>query len=68
MLPAMLLYLIFFLLQSSLRSNGGKDKLDPMIWMWAVNGFYLLLAVVLNLWDTIPLRRLRARLSGKGVA
>lgn len=68
MLPAMLLYLIFFLLQSSLRSNGGKGKLDPMIWMWAVNGGYLLLALALNLWDTVPMRRIRARLSGKGVA
>ncbi len=37
MLPAMLLYLIFFLLQTSLRSNGAKGKLDPMIWMWLVN-------------------------------
>ncbi|MBE8178610.1 LptF/LptG family permease, partial [Leptospira borgpetersenii serovar Ballum] len=27
MLPAMLLYLIFFLLQTSLRSNGAKGKL-----------------------------------------
>ncbi|MGP8979862.1 LptF/LptG family permease, partial [Enterobacter hormaechei] len=30
MLPAMLLYLIYFLLQTSIRSNGAKGKLDPM--------------------------------------
>lgn len=29
MLPAMLLYLLFFLLQTSLKSNGGKGKLGP---------------------------------------
>ena len=66
MLPAMLLYLVFFLLQTSIKSNGGKGKIDPMIWTWAVNGLYLLLAVVLNLWDTVPMRRVRARLMRKG--
>ncbi|XVB26578.1 LPS export ABC transporter permease LptF [Citrobacter koseri] len=66
MLPAMLLYLLFFLLQTSLKSNGGKGKLDPVIWMWAVNLIYLALAVGLNLWDTVPVRRLRARLLRKG--
>lgn len=66
MLPAMLLYLVFFLLQTSIKSNGGKGKIDPMIWTWAVNGLYLLLAVVLNLWDTVPMRRMRSRLMRKG--
>jgi lipopolysaccharide export system permease protein len=66
MLPAMLLYLVFFLLQTSLRSSASKGKLDPMIWMWGVNLLYLALAVVLNLWDTLPVRRLRARFAGKG--
>ena len=66
MLPAMLLYLVFFLLQTSLKSNGGKGRLDPALWMWVVNVAYLALALALNLWDTIPMRRIRARLSGKG--
>ncbi|KAG1716460.1 hypothetical protein ID866_735 [Astraeus odoratus] len=35
MLPAMLLYLIYFLLQTSIRSNGAKGKLDPMVWTWS---------------------------------
>lgn len=64
MLPAMLLYLIFFLLQSSLRSNASGGKLDPLIWMWAVNGVYFAVAVILNLWDGLPARKLRARLRG----
>ncbi|ALB61478.1 FIG000988: Predicted permease [Cronobacter condimenti 1330] len=67
MLPAMLLYLIFFLLQTSLRSNGAKGKLDPMIWMWAINLLYLALAVALNVWDTVPVRRIRARFARRGV-
>lgn len=53
MLPAMLLYLLFFLIQTSLKSNGGKGKLDPTLWMWTVNLIYLALAIVLNLWDTV---------------
>ncbi|MFV0265065.1 MAG: LPS export ABC transporter permease LptF [Kluyvera sp.] len=66
MLPAMLLYLVFFLLQTSLKSNAGKGKLDPAVWMWSVNLLYIALAVALNLWDTVPMRRLRARLTNKG--
>ncbi|MCC8367272.1 LPS export ABC transporter permease LptF [Xenorhabdus sp. PB61.4] len=68
MLPAMLLYLIFFLLQSSLRSAGGKGKLDPMIWMWLVNGVYFALALALNVWDTTPMRKLRSRFKTQGAA
>ncbi|MBJ3816610.1 LPS export ABC transporter permease LptF [Shimwellia pseudoproteus] len=66
MLPAILLYLVFFLLQTSLRSNGAKGKLDPMIWMWLVNILYIGLAVFLNLWDTLPMRKVRARFSRTG--
>ena len=66
MLPAMLLYLVFFLVQTSIRSNAMKGKIDPMVWAWAVNLLYFGIAVVLNLWDTVPMRRIRARLSGKG--
>ncbi|QHQ20440.1 LPS export ABC transporter permease LptF [Pectobacterium brasiliense] len=61
MLPAMLLYLIFFLLQSSLRSNASKGKIDPMIWVWLTNLMYFGIAVMLNLWDTVPMRKVRAR-------
>ncbi len=64
MLPAMLLYLIYFLVQSSLKSNASRGKLDPMVWIWAVNAFYLALGIILNLWDTLPARRIRARLRG----
>ncbi len=66
MLPAMLLYLIFFLLQSSLKSSGAKGRLDPALWMWVVNISYLVLAVLLNLWDTVPMRRIRARFTRGG--
>ena len=34
--------------------------------MWVVNIGYIALAVALNLWDTVPVRRLRARFSERG--
>ena len=68
MLPAIFLYLIFFLIQSSFRTNASKGRLDPALCMWSVNILYLGLAIVLNAWDTVPIRRLRAKISRKGVA
>ncbi|PIJ50996.1 lipopolysaccharide ABC transporter permease LptF [Erwinia sp. OLTSP20] len=65
MLPAMLLYLIFFLLQSSIRSNAARNHLNVFYWMWGVNGFYLALALILNAWNTVPMRRFRARFKRK---
>lgn len=62
MLPAIILYLIFFLLQPSLHSNGAKGKLDPMIWMWFTNGIYLVIVLVLNYWDSWLVRRLRGKI------
>lgn len=61
MLPAMLLYLIFFLLQTSLRSDGSHGTINPTLWVWLVNVAFLVLALVLNLWDSVTMRRLRAR-------
>ncbi len=63
MIPAMLLYLIFFLLQSTLRSHVSSDRLDP-VWIWVVNSAYLMMAIVLNVWDSLPVRQLRARCFG----
>lgn len=64
MLPAILLYLIFFLLQTVLRSNASKGQLDPRVWIWGVNVAYMCIALVLNLWDNAMIRKLRARLRG----
>ncbi|MBX4180775.1 LPS export ABC transporter permease LptF [Sodalis sp. CWE] len=48
---AMLLYLFFFLLQTSLRANSIMGKLDPKLWSWITNIAYLFLALFLNLLD-----------------
>lgn len=61
-LLAVLLYLIFFILQISIRFNGAKGKLDPMIWMWFINLIYLTIALIMNLWGSVPVRKLRCKL------
>ncbi len=61
MLPAILLYLIFFLTQSTLRSRASAGTFAPLVWMWVVNTAYLTLAIVLNLWDSPAVRKLCAR-------
>ncbi|VFP83331.1 LPS export ABC transporter permease LptF [Candidatus Erwinia haradaeae] len=58
-LPAMLLYLIFFLLQSLMQSGGRKGQINPAISMWIINIVYLGIAIILNLWDTTLFRKFR---------
>ncbi|OBX07435.1 lipopolysaccharide ABC transporter permease [Gallibacterium salpingitidis] len=47
-LPALLLYLIYFLLQSSLKTAGINGKLSAHYWMIAVNIAFLVLGIFLN--------------------
>lgn len=47
-LPALLLYLIYFLLQSSLKTAGINGKLSAHYWMIAVNIVFLVLGIFLN--------------------
>ncbi|PJG86596.1 LPS export ABC transporter permease LptF [Conservatibacter flavescens] len=58
-LPALLLYLIYFLLQSSLKSAGTAGKLDVTLLMPCVSLFFFVLAIVLNSWDSHFMYKLR---------
>lgn len=62
-LPAILLYLVYFLLESSIKAHASKGRLDPTFWFNFVNGFYFMLAVLFNVWDSIPMRKIRYRLT-----
>lgn len=64
-LPAALLYLIYFLLQSTLKSSGASGKVDPDIWMPAVSIVFLILGVVLNSWDSRWMLKLRYNFGSK---
>lgn len=65
-LPALLLYLIYFLLQSSIKANGAKGRIDPATWMWLINLIYFSIAIIFNIWNTLFIRKIR--LKYKGVA
>ncbi|WMY96387.1 MAG: LPS export ABC transporter permease LptF [Arsenophonus sp.] len=62
-LPAMLLYLLFFLLQSTLHASAKKGEIDPKIALWLVNFSFLTLAIILNIWDISTIRRMRSKFS-----
>ncbi|QIW15668.1 LPS export ABC transporter permease LptF [Pasteurellaceae bacterium RH1A] len=65
LLPALLLYLIYFLLQSSLKSSGSAGKLDASILMPLVSIAFLILGLILNTWDSRTMSALRYRLTSK---
>lgn len=65
-LPALLLYLIYFLVQSSLKSAGAADRLDAGLFMPLVNTAFLLLGIMLNSWDSETMYKFRHLLSKKG--
>ncbi|QLB12759.1 lipopolysaccharide export system permease protein [Bisgaardia hudsonensis] len=58
-LPALLIYLIYFLLQSSLKSAGGSNKLDASFMMPLVNIGFLILGIILNSWNSAFMYKLR---------
>ncbi|MFP3014573.1 MAG: LPS export ABC transporter permease LptF [Arsenophonus sp.] len=60
-LPAILIYIIFFLLQSTFHSNTGKYEIDNRIIIWLINSIFFLLGVILNIWDIVLMRRLREK-------
>jgi len=66
-LPALLLYLIYFLAQSSLKSAGGAGKLDASIFMPLVNLLFLIIAIVLNSWESAFMYKIRHFFSQKTV-
>lgn len=65
-LPALLLYLIYFLVQSSLKSAGSAGKLDAGFFMPIVNVAFLGLGILLNTWDSAAMYKVRHLLSKKG--
>ena len=58
-LPALLLYLIYFLAQSSLKSAGGAGKLDASLFMPLVNVLFFIIGVVLNSWESAFMYKIR---------
>ncbi|MDO9957080.1 LPS export ABC transporter permease LptF [Glaesserella parasuis] len=68
LLPALLLYLIYFLLQSSLKSAGASGKLNVSLLMPMVSVAFLVLGIILNSWESKWFSALHYRFSSKKVA
>lgn len=64
-LPALLLYLIYFLLQSSLKSAGAAGKLDASLWLPSVNIGFFVLSILLNSWNSAVMYKVRYALFKK---
>lgn len=63
--PAVLIFLIYFLLQSSLKSVAGSGKINANSVMPLVSVGFLLLGILMNVWDTKTISALRYRLSAR---
>lgn len=59
MIPAILLYIVYLVALNAARDQLKLGKLDPMLGLWAVHGFFIVLALVLFNWAAI--RRLFQR-------
>jgi lipopolysaccharide export system permease protein len=60
-LPALLLYLIYFLLSSSIKGSAGKGHINPEPWFYIINTAYFIIALFLNCWDNLFIRKLRLK-------
>ncbi|UTV27368.1 LPS export ABC transporter permease LptF [Photobacterium atrarenae] len=66
LVPAVLLYLAYFLAISAAKSAVEDGGLPPEIGLWGINLALLMIAVALNTWDTLPMRQLREKLRRRG--
>ncbi|MCO6545273.1 MAG: LPS export ABC transporter permease LptF [Gilliamella sp.] len=62
-LPALVIYLVYFLSASSIKANAGKSRLDPELWFYILNLGFFVLAIILNCWDNLFMRKLRLKYS-----
>ncbi|KJG37440.1 lipopolysaccharide ABC transporter permease [Photobacterium angustum] len=60
--PAVLIYLAYFLAISSAKSAIEDGIIPSAIGMWPINITTLLVALALNSWDSMPVRRLKDKL------
>lgn len=54
---SIMLYLIFFLIQNALKFKVSQGNIDSLIWMWSINFIYLILAIMLNIWNNLNINK-----------
>ena len=66
LIPAVLIYLAYFLSISAAKSAVEDGSLPTYLGLWVVNFGAFVLAVLLNSWETLPIRKLRDKLRRRG--
>ena len=66
LVPAVLIYLTYFLAISAGKSAVEDGALPSYIGLWAINVLIFFVAIALNTWDTLPARQLREKLRRRG--
>lgn len=55
-LLAIILYVVFFMLHILLRTNAVLTQINPIVWMWIINLFYVVIIFLINFWKIIRLK------------
>ncbi|MGF1682073.1 LPS export ABC transporter permease LptF [Photobacterium minamisatsumaniensis] len=66
LVPAVLLYLTYFLAISAAKSAVEDGSLSSGVGLWAINVVMLIIAIALNTWDTLPVRVFRDKFRRRG--
>ncbi|WEM41952.1 LPS export ABC transporter permease LptF [Photobacterium sp. DA100] len=66
LVPAVLIYLAYFLAISAAKSAVEDGGLPSYIGLWSINGVIFVVAIALNSWDTLPVRKLREKFRRRG--
>ncbi|KLV02238.1 lipopolysaccharide ABC transporter permease [Photobacterium aquae] len=66
LVPAVLIYLAYFLAISAAKSAVEDGGMPSAIGLWSINIVTFIIAVGLNSWDTLPMRKLREKMRRRG--
>ena len=66
LVPAVLIYLAYFLAISAAKSAVEDGGLPPYIGLWAINVVIFVVAIALNSWDTLAIRKVREKFRRRG--
>lgn len=66
--PAILIYLAYFMAISATKSALEDGDIPTAVGMWPINGMLLLMGIVTNLMDSVPVRRIKDNFKKKRLA
>ncbi|WP_029831726.1 LptF/LptG family permease, partial [Vibrio parahaemolyticus] len=66
--PAILIYLAYFLAISATKSALEDGAIPAAIGMWPINAMLLIVAIMANMMDSVPARRMKEKFRKKRLA